>query len=112
MPRRTVPTPLPLLERPSRDTATRGARVFSAEELGSVVRWRRTQRGTPLRKMAASLGVGADLLGDLERGTGGVRLERALVVLARLGFDVVLVPRDPGLTLHPSAGTPADKSFL
>jgi hypothetical protein len=45
------------------------------------------------------------MLGDLERGTGGSQLNLTLGVLADLGFDVVLVPRDPKRSLQEYLGS-------
>lgn len=46
------------------------------------------------------LGVTHRLLAELERGERGVRLDKALDLLAGMGFDVVLVPRDPSVSLQ------------
>jgi hypothetical protein len=46
------------------------------------------------------LGVTRRLLAELERGERGVRLDKALNLLAGMGFDVVLVPRDPSVSLQ------------
>jgi hypothetical protein len=46
------------------------------------------------------LGVTRRLLAELERGERGVRLDKALDLLAGMGFDVVLVPRDPSVSLQ------------
>jgi hypothetical protein len=40
------------------------------------------------------------MLGALERGEGGSQLDLTLNVLTDLGFDVVLVPRDPSISLR------------
>jgi hypothetical protein len=48
------------------------------------------------------------MLSGLERGTGGSQLNLTLAVLADLGFDVVLVPRDPARSLQ-SHGREADR---
>jgi hypothetical protein len=46
------------------------------------------------------------MLGSLERGDGGSQLNLTLGVLTDLGFDVVLVPRDPSRSLQDTdAGT-------
>lgn len=98
---RAVPRPLrPDLVPPRPDTITHGVRVFDAGDIGRVLRWTRGVRQLRQAEAAASLGVSADLLRGLEHGDRGVRLQNALDVLARLGFDVVLVPRDPDLALR------------
>jgi transcriptional regulator with XRE-family HTH domain len=68
--------------------------------LGEVLRWTRGVRQLPQDEAAASLGVSPELLRGLERGDRGVRLQTALEVLARMGYDVVLVPRDSSLALR------------
>ena len=77
--RRVVPERLPRLDPASHDAAVRGAVVLTLSELGGV-----THR----------------LLAELERGERGVRMDTALDLLAGMGFDVVLVPRDPSLSLQ------------
>ena len=103
--RTVVPEPLPLLDPPPHDVAARGAVVLTLAEMGRVVRWWRTQHRRPLGDAAGMLGVTRRLLAELERGERGVRLDKALDLLAGMGFDVVLVPRDPSLSLQ----APADQ---
>jgi hypothetical protein len=98
---RAVPRPQrPDLPTPRADTVDRGVRVFDATEIGQVLCWTRGVRQVPQAEAAASLGVSPELLRGLERGDRGVHLQTALDVLARLGYDVVLVPRDPALPLR------------
>ncbi len=40
------------------------------------------------------------MLSDFEQGQGGTQLNLALRVLADLGLDVVLVPRDTSVSLR------------
>jgi predicted transcriptional regulator len=101
---RVEPAPLPLLDPPPHDVAARGAVVRTLNEVGHVARWWRTQRGQHLGGAAGMLGVTRRLLAELERGERGVRLDNALNLLAGMGFDVVLVPRDPTLSLQPRSG--------
>ncbi|WP_411281597.1 helix-turn-helix domain-containing protein [Gemmatimonas sp.] len=98
---RRVSTPTrPTLMRPRADTAVRGGRVVDAVELGQVLRWMRGTKGVRQLEAAASLGVSPELLRGLERGDRGVHLGTALDVIARLGLDLVLVPRDPTMDLR------------
>ncbi len=98
---RAVPRPRrPDLPAPRADSLERGVRVFDAAELGEVLKWTRGVRQLPQAEAAASLGVSPELLRGLERGDRGVRLQTALEVLARMGYDVVLVPRDSSLALR------------
>jgi transcriptional regulator with XRE-family HTH domain len=52
------------------------------------------------REAADRLGVSRGMLSDLEQGRGGTHLQLALRVLADLGLDVVLVPRDARVSLR------------
>lgn len=100
MARVVSPVPRPCLHPAPNDTAARGAVVATAAELGEVVRWVRGERRVPLEDAAARSGVSRDLLRDLERASRGVNLAQVFDVLATFGLDVVLVPRDRGLTLR------------
>lgn len=98
---RAVPRPhRPDLPAPRADTLTHGVRVFNAADIGAVLKWTRGVRQLPQAEAAASMGVSPELLRGLERGDRGVRLQTALEVLARMGYDVVLVPRDSSLALR------------
>lgn len=99
---KVVPESLPPLDPPPHDAAARGAVVLTLSEVGRVVRWWRTRHRRPLGDTAGMLGVTRRLLAELERGERGVRLDRALDLLAGMGFDVVLVPRDPSVSLQPA----------
>ena len=46
------------------------------------------------------LGVSRTMLSGLERGEGGSQLDLTLRILTDLGFDVVLVPRDPSRSVR------------
>jgi len=100
MARTVSPVPRPVLHPAPHDSASRGAVIATAEELGQVVRWVRGERRVPLEDAAARSGVSRDLLRDLERASRGVNVAQALDVLASFGVDVVLVPRDRSLTLR------------
>ena len=102
MPRRVSKTSAPALPHPPPDITARGARVVTPAELGQILRWMRGMRGVPQTEAAASLGVSPELLRGLEKGDRGVHLGTAMEVLARLGLDLVVVPRDPDLSLQPS----------
>jgi HTH-type transcriptional regulator / antitoxin HipB len=100
--RRVVPEKLPPLDPAPHDTASRGAVVLALAEVGRVARWWRTRQRRSLHDAAGMLGVTQRLLAELERGERGVRLDKALDLLAGMGFDVVLVPRDPSVSLQPA----------
>lgn len=90
---------------PSPDTARRGLCVVSPTDVGDVVRLARARHFGRQDAAARRLGVSLTMLGDLERGTGGSQLNLTLGVLADLGFDVVLVPRDPARSLQEYPGS-------
>src|SRR5438105_15835211 len=101
---RTVPRlERPPLAPPRPDTPARGARVVEAADVGRVVAWTRGVRRLRQVDAAGALGVSPELLRGLERGDRGVRFGTVLDVLAGLGYDVVLVPRDPAVSLQDPA---------
>lgn len=102
MSRRPKPD-LTALPTPAHDSNRRGVRVVTPTELGDVIRMVRAQRLGRQAESAARLGLSLGVLGALERGDRGVRMDTVLRVLADLGLDVVLVPRDAneGLRGHP-----------
>ncbi len=106
MARTVSPIPRPILHPTPADATTRGALVATAAEFGQVVRWVRGERRVAREAAAARSGVSRDLLRDLERASRGVNLAQVLDVLASLGVDVVLVPRDRSLTLRDSRDLP------
>lgn len=102
MPRRKQPN-LTVLSSAPRDAAARGVRVLSSLDVGEVVRWARAQKLGTQTDAVRRLGVSRTMLGSLERGEGGSQLNLTLGVLADLGLDVVLVPRDPSLSARQDA---------
>lgn len=89
------------LDPPPTDAAVaRGARVVTPEEVGTVVRFARARALGRQRDAALRLGVSRGMLSGFEQGLGGTQLDLALRVLADLGLDVVLVPRDPAVSLR------------
>lgn len=82
------------------DAATRRVRVFTPKDVGDVVRVARERALGRQVDAAGRLGVSRSMLGGLERGEGGSQLDLTLRVLTDLGFDIVLVPRDPSLSIR------------
>lgn len=82
------------------DAATRGVRVFTPKDVGDVVRVARERTLGHQVDASRRLGVSRSMLGGLERGEGGSQLDLTLRVLTDLGFDVVLVPRDPSQSVR------------
>lgn len=102
MGRRTRPDFAPLRQPPA-DAAQRGVCVSSPQDVGDVVRVARARLLGRQVDAAPRLGVSVGMLGSLERGDGGSQLNLTLGVLTDLGFDVVLVPRDPSRSLQDTA---------
>ena len=102
MPRPPAPDLTKLDPPPMPDAVARGVRVVTPDEMGTVVRVMRARALGLQREAADRLGVSRGMLSDLEQGRGGTQLQLALRVLADLGVDVVLVPRDARVTLRPS----------
>ncbi len=107
MPRQSQPD-LTQLRKPASDTSERGLCVVTPKDVAEVVRSARARTLGRQVDAAARLGVSSTMLSGLERGTGGSQLNLTLAVLADLGFDVVLVPRDPARSLQ-SHGREADR---
>jgi hypothetical protein len=94
MPRRKKPD-LSQLPAAPLDAAARGVRVFTPKDVGDVVRRARERIFGRQIDATKRLGVSLSMLGGLERGEGGSQLDLTMRVLTDLGFDVILVPRDP-----------------
>lgn len=99
MPRRPPPDLLSL-PGPAPDAGVRGVRIVTPADLGDVVRAVRARRFGRQGDAAERLGLGVGVLGALERGDRGVHMDSVLRVLADLGLDVVLVPRDATASLR------------
>ena len=82
------------------DAAERGVRVFTPKDVGDVVRVARERALGRQVDATRRLGVSLSMLGGLERGEGGSQLDLTMRVLTDLGFDVVLVPREPSQSLR------------
>lgn len=100
MPRQTAPDLKRLDPPPAASAVARGVRVVTPEEVGTVVRVARARALGRQRDAAMRLGVSRGMLSEFEQGQGGTQLNLALRILADLGLDVVLVPRDPTVSLR------------
>ena len=100
MPRQTTHDLTSLDRPPTAAAVARGVRVVTPEEVGTVVRVMRARALGRQRDAAPRLGVSRGMLSDFEQGQGGTQLNLALRVLADLGLDVVLVPRDTSVSLR------------
>ncbi len=94
MPRSKRPNLSDLADAPP-DSASRGVRVHDPKDIGNVVRVAREQLLGRQVDATHRLGVSRTMLGALERGEGGSQLDLTMRILTDLGFDIVLVPRDP-----------------
>lgn len=103
MSRQTAPDLTRLDPPPAASAVARGARVVTPAEVGTVVRVARARALGRQREAALRLGVSRGMLSNFELGQGGTQLDLALRILADLGLDVVLVPRDPTLSLRENA---------
>jgi len=68
-------------------------RVKTPEELGALVRSRRTEQKLTQEDLAALALVTPRLVGELERGKRTAQLDGVLRVLAALGIDLLAKPR-------------------
>lgn len=67
--------------------------VKTPEELGALVRSRRTGQKLTQEDLAAVALVTPRLVGELERGKRTAQLDGVLRILAALGIDLVAKPR-------------------
>ena len=63
-------------------------RIFTAEDLGSIIRQKRKADGLTLEEAAAVCGVSYAFFSALENGKESVRLNKVLQVLASLGIEL------------------------
>jgi HTH-type transcriptional regulator / antitoxin HipB len=69
-------------------------RINSPAALGSIIRRKRKEDALTLADAAALCGVGYRFLSDLENGKPTVELGKTLQVLAGLGLELQVGPRD------------------
>lgn len=69
-------------------------KIKSTKEVGKAVREKRKEDRLSIADAAALCGVGYRFLSELENGKPTVELGKTLKVLAGLGLDVRIVPRD------------------
>jgi len=63
-------------------------KIFSAEDIGRIVRQKRKEDGLTLEEAAAICGVSYAFLSALENGKETVRLNKVLVVIKYLGIEL------------------------
>jgi HTH-type transcriptional regulator/antitoxin HipB len=69
-------------------------KIKSPNDIGKAVRKRRKEDGLTLADASALCGVGYRFLSDLENGKPTVQLGKALQVIAGLGLEVRLGPKE------------------
>lgn len=67
--------------------------MTTSSTIGDLVRRARKSMGLRQDELAAAAGVGLRFLVELERGKTTVQLGKVLLVLAAVGLDVQIVPR-------------------
>jgi len=68
--------------------------IYSAEEVGKLVRMHRKEQSVTQADLAALCAVGVRFISDLENGKPTVELGKVLHVLKCLGLEVSVTPRN------------------
>lgn len=71
--------------------------IADIRKLGRVVKSFRKAQKLTQEQLAAQSGVGSRFLRELESGKPGCHIGKVLTVLAMLGLEVRVVPRDGGI---------------
>lgn len=66
---------------------------MDASAVGAAIRQSRKAMGLRQDELAAAAGVGVRFLVELERGKPTVQLDRVLAVLAAVGLELTVIPR-------------------
>lgn len=67
--------------------------VFTAGELGALLRARRKKLGYTQEQVALMMGCSPRLIGEIERGRGTVGIQRIMDLATGLGIDLYAVER-------------------
>ena len=67
--------------------------VFTAEDMGTLIRRRRKALGYTQEYVAAIMGVSPRLIGEIERGRKTVGIQKVFDLAIGLGIDIELSPR-------------------
>ena len=75
---------------------------MDSSAVGAAIRQARKAMGLRQDELAAAAGVGLRFLVELERGKPTVQLDRLLAVLAAVGLELSVIPRQtvPGASLR------------
>jgi y4mF family transcriptional regulator len=77
--------------------------MVASSAIGEAIRLARKGMGLRQDELAAAAGVGLRFLVELERGKPTVQLGKVLLVLAAVGLDVQVIPRQAS----PDKATPS-----
>lgn len=69
-------------------------KILSAADIGRLVRKKRKEDGLTIADAAALCGVGYRFLSNLENGKATAELGKTIQVLAGLGLEVVIGPKE------------------
>ncbi len=67
--------------------------IFDAAELGRIIRMRRKELGYTQEYVAFMMGISPRLVGEIERGSGGVGIQKIIKLVNNLGIDITLSVR-------------------
>ena len=81
------------MKEPGLSEAPKATRIVVAGTIGALVRERRKAAKMTQAQAAGLASVGTRFLSELERGKETVELDKVLLVLRRLGFELVIAPR-------------------
>ncbi len=73
-------------------------RIITAKDLGALIRSFRKSNQFTLERVSGLTNVSMRFLSELERGKETAELGKVLILLNRLGLDVMIQPR--GYTVH------------
>lgn len=70
-------------------------KVADTGQIGAAIRKKRQGIGLRQAELASLAGVGVRFLSELENGKASAEVGKVLVVLRRLGLDLLVQPRGP-----------------
>lgn len=72
--------------------------IASEQEFGALIRERRKQQGLTMEDLASVVQCSPRLLSELERGKRGVSISMVMRILALLGLNLCIEPREGEFT--------------
>ena len=67
--------------------------ISGPEQLGNLIRQVRKEQGVTQEELSALAGVGARLIGEIERGKSTAEIGKVFQLLSSLGLDLAIQPR-------------------